>query len=392
MKNETHNIDFEPVGRRGECEAGLTLLDCARQLGVELVNLCGGVGTCGRCLVQILEGDLPEPVDKEIDRIPAEKLESGYRLACKVIPQGSMKIRVPPASLTTPQRTQVEGIEAPVEPEPAVRSYTVSIPPASLDELRADTDRLIEALADDHNVQVQRVDLAAMRQLSPELRSNGWEVQAVMRDGELVGITPAGTRILGMAVDLGTTKVAGYLVDLETGKTLASRGNMNPQIAYGEDVIARQDIAIESEQKARKMSQLVVETLNEMAAEMCKEVKASTGDIIEMVLVANTAMHHLLLQLPVKQLATAPYVPNVQQALDIKARDLGLKIAPGGSAPAAQHCRLCRRRPRGHGAGDRSLSRNREDGIGAGYWHQHRGVPGTQRHADQPLLRLRPGL
>lgn len=330
MSEKTHHIDFEPVGRRGDCPASLSLLDCARQLGVELVNLCGGIGTCGRCQVQILEGDLPSPSAKEIERISPEKLAAGYRLACKFIPQGSVKVRVPPDSLTTPQRTQVEGIESPVEPEPAVKGYPVSIPPASLDDLRADADRLVEALAIDYGIEIERIDLDALRKLSPLLRANQWQVQAMVREGELISISPPGTRPLGMAVDLGTTKIAGYLLDLETGHTLASRGSMNPQIAYGEDVIARQDIAIGNETEAKKLSDLVIETLNDMAEGMCKEINAAPADIMEMVLVGNTAMHHLLLRLPVKQLAMAPYVPNVKQALDIKARDIGLRIAPGG--------------------------------------------------------------
>ena len=328
---QTYHIDFEPVGRRGECPAGQDLLESARQLGVDLVNICGGAGTCGRCKVQILEGEIPEPTDKDLKFFSDADLAAGYRLACRVVPQSNLKVRVPAESLTTPQRTQVEGIEVPVEPEPPVRVYPVELDPSWLEDLRADWERLAEALDKQHQITVTLADLWALRQLSPILRVDRkqWRARAAVRGDELIGVLAPEAPVLGLAVDLGTTKVAGYLLDLGTGATLASRGKMNPQIAYGEDVIARQDYAIESEAGAEKLSRLVIDTFNEMAAEMCTEIGAQPADILETVVVANTAMHHLMLRLPVKQLANAPYVPNVQQALDIKARDLGLQTAPG---------------------------------------------------------------
>lgn len=98
-------IDFEPIGRRGKCPAGGSLLDCARQLGVDLVNLCGGEGSCGRCIVQVLEGEVSEPAPGEEERLGSEQLAQGYRLACRTIPLGDCKVRVPPESLSAPQRT-----------------------------------------------------------------------------------------------------------------------------------------------------------------------------------------------------------------------------------------------------------------------------------------------
>ena len=98
-------VEFEPVGRRGECPEGGTLLDCARHLGVDLSNLCGGQGTCGRCIVQVLDGDLQPPTEADRDFLSEHELEEGYRLACRTYPQGSCRVRVPPTSLTAPQRT-----------------------------------------------------------------------------------------------------------------------------------------------------------------------------------------------------------------------------------------------------------------------------------------------
>ena len=324
-------IDFEPVGRRGQCPAGGTLLDCARRLGVDLVNLCGGTGSCGRCKVQILSGEVSPPSsDEETFLTPAE-LAAGFRLACRTVPLSGCKIRVPPESLSTPQRTQVEGEETPVVPEPVVRSYLVETVPPSLEDLRSDARRVLDALraSPQGPVHVDTTDLGALCQLSELLREEGWRSQVGIRSGELITVLPPTHKLLGLAVDLGTTKIAGYLIDLESGQTLAAQGIMNPQIAYGEDLIARLGFAIESPTQAAQMQELVVTTLNQMAADLCAEVGAAASQVTEVVVVGNTAMHHLLLQLPVKQLVQAPYLPAVQHALDIKARELGLQVAPG---------------------------------------------------------------
>ena len=327
----TVHIDFEPVGRRGQCPDGQSLLDCARQLGVDLVNLCGGVGTCGRCKVQIVAGQVSEVTPKEREILNSQELADGFRLACHTSPLGDCRVRVPPESLTAPQRTQVEGLEVAVEPEPPVRAYPVQVSPPSLKDgdLRADAERLAQALAQQHQINECTIDIEALRDLSTRLREKDWQVRVAVRDREIVAVGPVSRRPLGLAVDLGTTKIAGYLVDMETGQTLASRGDMNPQIAYGEDLVARMAYANKSPSEAARLQELVAEALNQLAADMCAELDADSAEITEAVVVGNTAMHHLFLRLPVAQLARAPYVPAIKSALDLKARDLGLGIAPG---------------------------------------------------------------
>jgi uncharacterized 2Fe-2S/4Fe-4S cluster protein (DUF4445 family) len=327
----TVHIEFEPVGRRGQCPPDQSLLDCARQLGVDLVNLCGGAGTCGRCRVQIVAGRVSELMPKERELFTAAELTEGYRLACLTTPLSDCKVRVPPESLTAPQRTQVEGLEVTVEPEPPVRVYPVHISPPSLKDhdLRADVERLTEALAEQHQVGDCVMDIGALRDLSPQLRDAGWRVNVAVRGREIVTVGSVSSPLLGLAVDLGTTKIAGYLVDLASGRTLASQGAMNPQIAYGEDLIARMVHAQAGPSGAAQLQEMVAKALNQMAADMCAEVDADPADIVEAVVVGNTAMHHLFLRLPVEQLARAPYVPAVEAALDVKARDVGLNIAPG---------------------------------------------------------------
>ena len=324
-----HLIDFEPVGRRGPCPEGGSLLEAARELGVELINLCGGTGTCGRCKIQILEGQISPRTEIEAGRLTEAEFLQGLRLACQTYPQSDVKVSVPSESLSTPQRTQVEGQEVTVPVEPLVRCYRVDVAPPSLDNLTADDVRLTSALSEQYDKVCQIVDPGVQRALSPLLRANRWKVNACLRDGECVAARPAASRPLGLAVDLGTTKVAGYLLDLHTGQTLASKGVMNPQIAYGEDVIARITRALESPAEAQRMQRLAVQALQGLADDLTAEVDATAGDIVDSVVVGNTAMHHLLLRLPVEQLVMAPYVPAVSRALDLKARDLGLSVATG---------------------------------------------------------------
>jgi uncharacterized 2Fe-2S/4Fe-4S cluster protein (DUF4445 family) len=325
----SHRVDFEPVGRRGECQAGDSLLECARHLGVDLVSLCGGNGSCGRCIVQVMAGAISEPVPGEGKFLSAGQLATGYRLACQTIPMGDCKVRVPLESLTAPQRTQVEGEEIQVSPEPVIQTYLATLSPPALGDLQADAERLIDALARQHGLPGTAVDLAILRQLSRCLRGGDWQIRVAVRSREIVALLPPGARPLGLAVDLGTTKIAAYLVDLETGRTLVSEGIMNPQIAYGEDVIARLVFAKGDPAQAAILQDLIAKALNRVAAEMCTKVGAEPTHIVDSVVVGNTAMHHLFVGLPTEQLVRAPYVPAVVSALDVKARDLGLYVAPG---------------------------------------------------------------
>ncbi len=324
------NIDFQPVGRRGQCPAEESLLECARRLDVDIVSICGGASTCKRCKVQVVAGSVSELTSREKSAFTEQELEQNWRLACQAYPLSDVKIHVPPDSLTAPQRTQVEGLELRIVPEPPVVGLNAEPPPPSLDAPKSDDRNLWEALAEQHDISPGMIDIRVQQNLSPQLRKADWRVCVGLRSKEIVALDKAGTRWLGLAVDLGTTKIAAYLVDIESGRTLASLGIMNPQISYGEDVVSRISFANKSRESAAKLQAEVVDVLNRSIKELCAEIQADPVHIAEAVIVGNTAMHHLFLQLPVEQLGLSPYVPAVRSALDVKARDLGLSIAPGG--------------------------------------------------------------
>ncbi|OGN95437.1 MAG: hypothetical protein A2Z77_06925 [Chloroflexi bacterium RBG_13_51_36] len=322
-------ISFEPVGRRGKCRKNESLLACAHRLGVGINSICGGEGTCHACRVQVISGAVSKPAPSELEAFSSQELEEGWRLACQTYPASDCKIAVPTDSMTTTQRIQVEGLEAKVSVEPPVRVYRLQLAAPSLETPQADADRLLGALGRRHGVRCAKIDIGALRTISDQLRSWKWKSQAVVRNGELIAILASRNHHLGLALDLGTTKVAGYLVDLSDGRTLAAKGIMNPQISYGEDVISRINRAVKSPDGGVQLQKVAVDAINELCTDLCAEVAAKPEEILEAVVVGNTAMHHLLLRLPVKQLVLSPFVPAISRAVEVKARELGLKIAHG---------------------------------------------------------------
>ena len=325
-----YRIEFEPVGKGATCPAGESLLDSARRVGLEITSLCGGKGTCGRCRVQIVSGQVSPPEADEAQALGPRQLADGYRLACQARPLTDCRVHVPAESLSGARRAQVESLECTVAPDPPVRAYHLDLASMSLANASADTGALLQMAVDQHHVGCRTIDPEAVRQLSQQAPRPG-HVRASVRGGEVVAFGPWPSAQLGLAFDIGTTKIAGYLVDLDRGATLAARGVLNPQAAYGEDIITRLVNASEWSLSG-KLQEVVVRALNALAAGLCVEAGARPEDVVEAVMVGNTAMHHLALHLPIDQLLRPPFVPATAEALDVKARDLGLSIAPGAYA------------------------------------------------------------
>ena len=326
MTEELFTVDFEPLGRRARVAQGATLLKAARQAGVGLSAVCGGMGTCGDCRVRVVAGEVSPPTEAE-----TEALDKGFRLACQTRVHGNVRVDVPPDSITALQRVQVEGHERLIELEPAVRAFDVTLEPASLSDLRADATRLRDALSQQHDVLVTRFDHGPLRQAPPLLRKSDWRARVAIKSDQVIAVLPTEVPLLGLAVDIGTTKLAAYLVDLESGETVASMGAMNPQIAYGEDVMARIAYAMETAERAREIQRVLIDGLNELVSGLCAQARRDSIAIVEAVLVGNTCMHHLALRLPVTPLGLAPYVPILSDAYDLRARELGLGLAPGAN-------------------------------------------------------------
>jgi uncharacterized 2Fe-2S/4Fe-4S cluster protein (DUF4445 family) len=330
----TYTVDLEPIGRRIAVEPGTNLLSAAQRAGVDLVAACGGVGICGTCLVRLVAGTLTPPTMTEEEELGTERISSGYRMACQAEPLSDVRLDIPPESLPVAQKMQVEGRENAFVLQPAVIPVDLALSPPELEDLRSDLTRSSQAL-EERGMPPLQGDLAAISALSEELRAHDWQVRLAIRQNDnhsqLVAVLPPGTPLLGLAVDMGSTKLALYLIDLNSGATLASTGVMNPQIAYGEDVVSRIAFANKSENNHRLLQTRLVDTLNEVIHTLCVQAGKRPAEIVEAVMVGNTAMHHFFCGLPVTQLGASPYIPAVTQPLLIKAIEVGLNIASSGS-------------------------------------------------------------
>jgi uncharacterized 2Fe-2S/4Fe-4S cluster protein (DUF4445 family) len=343
----TFHLNLQPIGKRIDVPEGINLLNACQQAGVELVAVCGGTGVCGTCRVRLLKGKLTNYSLTELAELTDAERAEGFRQACQVEILSDITIEIPPESLSAPQRLSIEGREADFEWEHSViETYDIKVEPSTLTDLRPDTTRILNALtgqatkvgfADVGTTSAAQgnfhFDSEAVKSLATTLRGNDWKARLAIRNGsEIVAILPPETPVFGLAADIGTTKVAAYLVDLDSGETVAKAGAMNPQIAYGEDVISRiRYVNDHPEDGLKTLQARLMETLNTLLDELETETRVKSGQIIEAVIVGNTAMHHIFAGLPVRQLGEAPYMATVGEALSIKARDLGLKLASGGT-------------------------------------------------------------
>jgi len=318
-------INFQPIGRRVQTEYGAKILDVARDYGIGIASLCGSKGTCGKCKVRIASGEVSPLDDKEKKALTDGEIRQGYRLACLTKVHGDIKVEIPVESIVSSQRVHLAGAEKNVTADPIIEILTVNLPCPDKKDNQSDQVRLKGYLAQNHGLMNICVDLFAQRRLSALLRDSQWQAKIALHDNEVVAAVGPGESLLGLAVDLGTTSIAAYLTNLETGEVLSAKGLMNPQIAYGEDVIARISYAIDNDGKT--LQNVVVGGINNIIGEMCSDAGCAPESIAEVVLVGNTAMHHLFLELPVKQLILAPYIPAVSDSIYTKARDIGLSVS-----------------------------------------------------------------
>jgi uncharacterized 2Fe-2S/4Fe-4S cluster protein (DUF4445 family) len=332
LKNKKLVVDLQPIGRRIEVEPGTNLLEAAQRAGVDLVASCGGIGICGTCRVRIAAGTVTPVTLTEEEYLEQADMLAGYRLACQTEPLTDVKLDIPPESLTAIQQMQVEGRESDVSLHPAVVAVDLMLAAPDLEDLRSDQERINQALAA-QGYGPLRGELTLISSLSQTLRRNGWQARIAIRleagCSRLVAVLPAGAALIGLAMDIGSTKLALYLVDLSTGATLARSGVMNPQISYGEDVVSRIAFANRGDENRKVLQSRLVDSINDAVEDFCEELGLSTGQLVDIVAVGNTAIHHLFSGLPVEQLGAAPYVPVVSDPLTFEASEIGLKAAPG---------------------------------------------------------------
>jgi uncharacterized 2Fe-2S/4Fe-4S cluster protein (DUF4445 family) len=343
MKDQKHTVIFQPSGVRGRVEDNTTVQEAARQLGAGIESVCGGKGTCGKCKVRIEEGYFPKygvnstmasvaAIGEANEKLLSKKqLSDNYRLACQTRIHGDVVVFVPEESRKARQVVRKEATTRHIRLKPAVNKYYVELAPATLHDTLGDFERLQKELEKKFKLSHLTIDYPALTSLQNTVRAGGWHVTAmVWKKKEIIGVESG--RIAqgyGLAVDIGTTTVAGYLCDITTGEVVATDAMMNPQVTYGEDVMSRIGYAVKDKNGLKQMSQSIIKGLNQIAGRAAAKAGVRRTDIIDMTVVGNTCMHHIFLGIDPRHLGKSPFPPSVHHSLDIKARDLGLRIAPG---------------------------------------------------------------
>jgi len=325
-------VDFEPIGRRVYANIGQTILAVAK--GMDLFEHgisapCGGKGLCGRCLIRLITGQVSSPSLTEENILTPERLSQGYRLACQARIVGPCKIEIPVTSLIGRQQLQVDGCSQVVEVDYLLKRYMVpGMIKTSSQHPYTLWHHLEEFFKNKHDITGLKVSLDLLRRVDPMATNSN--VMVAVHSNQIVAVATPETNYepLGLAIDLGTTKIAAFLIRLTTGEMVVAEGILNPQIAYGEDLMSRLAYALEDEANAQQIVNAAVSGINELAKRLTLQQGLDVQQISQAVIVANTAMHHLLLGLPIRQLATSPYVPATTSPIEIAAETIGLTLGP----------------------------------------------------------------
>lgn len=341
----TYKVTFQPDGTTVAIEEGKTLLDAAHMAEIYVNSLCAGDGICGRCRVILREGHIEEVPHTHLAR---DDVQSGYVLACMSRPDTDVVVEVPVESrleggqiLKDVDATRFRGLRrvAPTttqyELRPLTRKVCMDVTPPDLTDPTADLERLLREVRNMCDAPVMQMGLTQTRRLSATLRDASWHVTATLaqRGGtvEIIQVEAGDTSAhnYGVSVDIGTTTVVAHLIDLHTGSTLGAEAMYNPQIKYGEDVISRLVFA-ERKNGAEVLHDSIVGGINELVRSLVKDHDVRQNDITAITCACNTAMVHMLMNLPPDTIRREPYVPAACDVPPVRAAEVGLRINPRG--------------------------------------------------------------
>ena len=345
-------VIFTPSGKRGHVRAGTSVLDAARQLGVDLDSVCGGRGICSRCQVSPGQGDFAKfgvhvdenalsPFNAVEARYDEKRgLAKGRRLGCQATIQGDVVIDVPAESQVHKQVVRKRAEARDITLDPTIRLAYVEVAQPDMHEPSGDAERLLAALGAETGLDDLSLDFHLLASLQKTLRQGKWAVTAALwqplegAPARVIALWPGfhESPAYGLAVDLGSTTIAAHLCDLSSGEVIASAGQMNPQIRFGEDLMSRVSYAMMNEGGAAEMTEAVRDGLNALFEQISAEAKIDKSDILDTVFVMNPVMHHLFIGLDPYELGQAPFALATSEALSLPARELGLSLAPGTRA------------------------------------------------------------
>ena len=340
----THRIVFTPSGRRGEVADGLSLLEIARKLGVDLNSVCGGRGICGRCQVDISEGEFAKhALTSSSDHVtPWSEVEQRYAEKRGALPRGAVSavrrasfgdlvVDVPAESQVHRQVVRKRAETHPIAIDPVVRLHYVEVAEPDMHDPSSDFRRLQQALAAQWGVAEAQASLPVLRGLQKALRAGGWKVTVALRKGrEIVAVAPGFTdRAFGVAFDIGSTTIAAHLCNLETrrGRFLARRDEPADPLRRGSD---EPRLLRDDESRRRRGADIERSRRNGRADRRGRGgSQVDRAEILEIAVVGNPIMHHLFLGLDPTELGGAPFALALDGGFEARASELGLDVAPG---------------------------------------------------------------
>ena len=337
-------IVFTPSGKRGRFVPGTPVLQAARKLGVDIDSVCGGRGICGRCQVLVAEGEFAKHgITSRSDHLTAfsepeqryaakSELKEGRRLSCHARIENDVVIDVPADSQVHHQVVRKEFEAHDIELDPVTRLYYIEVQKPDLGDARGDLERVGAALSEQWQLDDIRCDFAALKDLQDLLRKDAWQITVAVRNERDIVAVWAGYKenLYGIAIDVGSTTIAAHLCDLASGDVEATAGSMNPQIRFGEDLMSRVSYVMQNPGGDKELTRAVRKAINQLIRQVADGAGIQTSDILELTLVGNPVMHHLVLGISPVQLGVAPFALATDSALELNAEGLGLRINAGG--------------------------------------------------------------
>ena len=348
MTDQNPLIVFTPSGKRGRFAIGTPVLTAARQLGVDIDSVCGGRAICGRCQINVGEGEFAKhgitsaadhvsefsQVEQRYDKLRG--LPAGRRLSCQTKIMGDLVIDVPPESQVHKQVVRKEADTRAIELDPATKLYFIEVEEPDMHKPSSDLERVYAALKTQWGVENLSCDIALIATLQKILRKGEWKITCAVYSrapgggNRLAAIWPGfHDKLFGLAIDVGSTTIAAHLTNLSTGEVAASAGLMNPQIRFGEDLMSRVSYVMMNPGGEQEMTSAIRQALQQLAEEVAKQAGIELTDILEVVLVGNPVMHHLFLGIDPTELGGAPFALATGLPLTFPARDMEFKLNPG---------------------------------------------------------------
>ncbi|MFX0074376.1 MAG: ASKHA domain-containing protein [Candidatus Hermodarchaeota archaeon] len=346
-------IDFEPISRRLFYIKERNLYQLLVNSGIRIRSFCGGLGTCGKCKLLIQQGNkyLNPPTHSEKKLLTEEEISNNYRLACQCyITEDQINIigkeSQPQIRAFLPQEVLIEdfkiltsGVNKGINLEPNVKKIYLEVDKPTLENPIADLERIVAALPTSQEFTKVQKDLSfefdALQKIPRALRKSNHRITLTLYDDNKFIDCEAGDQVsanFGIAFDIGTTTIVGYLMNLTNGKIYSIASALNPQTAYGEDLISRITYIKDNKEGLLKLNLVVLNALNDIINQVCKDAKIKPSQIYEATFVGNSVMHHIFLNIDPTHIGLSPYVPVLTKDLKVKARNLNLNINKGGYA------------------------------------------------------------